>query len=193
VKTTIPFWRNLTEKEKTNLLRRAFFHTVVITKRSVAKHKLEEIEKYDFMKTARRRFARSLHDRVNIPKNAKLFLEGKVVAKRPNGKLLRNLKRLRKDCTIEVTLQRVGCRVKSSAVKNQVGTYGRYGEAQVYIRLRHTGESALACCKIGEKWCLFVFRGLSMGKALLSIGLARAAQILSPTNRPRVAYQTSSY
>lgn len=118
MKSAKPFWRNLTEKEKTNHLRRAFFHTVGRMKKSVAAQELEEIEKFDFMKTARRRFSRSLHARVNIPKTAKLYLEGKVVTKNPSWKRVRDLKLLRRRCTVEVTLQKVGCRVKSSAVKN---------------------------------------------------------------------------
>lgn len=118
MKSVKPLWRKLTKEEKIKLLRKGFFRTVRRMSISVASQQQEEIEKLDFMKTARKRFSRYVRSRANIPKTAKLHLDGKVVAIGTNGRRIRNLKRIRGRCLVKVTLEKVGCRVRSSIVRS---------------------------------------------------------------------------
>jgi hypothetical protein len=118
VKRVKPQWRKLTLKEKNKLLRKGFFRTVRRMSKTVASQKQEEIEKLDFMKTARKIFSHYVRSRVNIPKTAKLYLDGKVVAIGLNGKRKRNLKRVRAKYIVKVTLEKVVCRVRSSIPRN---------------------------------------------------------------------------
>ena len=113
-----PLWRKLTQEEKTKLLRKGCFRTVQRISKSAANQQQEKIEKYDFMKTARLRRSRYLRIRANIPKTAKLYVKGKVVAISANGRRIRELKRIRGNCIVKVTLEKVGCRVKSSIPRN---------------------------------------------------------------------------